>query len=396
MSTALQNPQLISLAAGFVDHQTLPVESVRGVLAELMADPVAARAALQYGATAGLPALREAIIERFTADFPTPPRIERVVITAGSNQLLHLVAESLLDPGDIVLCAAPTYLVFVGTVANLDARTFGVGTDEQGMIPAALEEALTRLSARGDLPRVKAIYLVPYFDNPSGVTMPVARVAEIIEIARRWSRGTRIHVIADEAYRELRYAGDDVPSAGAIDTEADTVIVAGTFSKSFSPGVRVGWGILPDHLIEPVCAQKGNIDFGSPHLNQHVMARVLNQGWFDQQVGRLRENYSRKLSAMLAAAEEFLGPIEGVRWARPMGGLYVWTRLPERIPTGPPGKLFDRAVHEGVLYVPGQYCYPPEGQPVGSSTMRLSFGVQPCERIREGIQALARAIQAVA
>jgi len=395
MSRALDNPSLISLAAGFVDQQALPVEVVREVMADLLGNDIEARAMLQYGATPGLPALRRFILDQCTSTANAPETLDRVVITAGSNQLLHLVAESLLDPGDIVLCAAPTYLVFLGTVANLGARTWSVETDDLGMIPDALEATLQQFAESGDLPRVKAIYLVPYFDNPSGITMPAERVQRIVEIAKQWSHKTRIHVIADEAYRELRYSGDDVPSASEFDDDGETVIVAGTFSKSFSPGVRIGWGILPEHLVGPVCAQKGNIDFGSPNFNQHLMAEVLRRGLFRQHVEKLRNSYRPKLDAMLDAADEYLSPLEGVTWLRPTGGLYVWATLPSQIDTGPAGELFDRSMAEGMLYVPGQYCFPNEGQRPAKNTMRLSFGVQSCERIREGIAALARAIQAL-
>lgn len=395
MLQALENPHLISLAAGFVDNDTLPINIAREVLEGLMADDEGARRALQYGSTPGVPALREALLDRVNRESAVPATIEQLVITAGSNQLLHLLADSLLDPGDIVLCAAPTYLVFLGTVANVEARARSVATDEQGMVPEALEEELERLEQLGELGRVKAIYLVPYFDNPSSITMPLERVAAIVEIAQRWSRTTRIHVIADEAYRELRYAGEEVPSAKTVDPEDETVIVAGTFSKSFSPGIRVGWGVLPRHLVEAVLGQKGNIDFGSPNLNQHLMAGVLHRGFYEQHIERLRASYRPKLAAMLEAADEFLAPLDGVTWGRPTGGLYVWARLPERIDAGPDGELFDRAVDEGMLYVPGQYCYAAEGVPIERNTMRLSFGVQSCERIRDGICALSKAIRAV-
>jgi 2-aminoadipate transaminase len=173
------------------------------------------------------------------------------------------------------------------------------------------------------------------------------------------------------------------------------VIHAGSFSKSFSPGIRVGWGILPPALVGPVLAEKGNIDFGSPNLNQILMTAVLQMGLFDEHVGRLRDSYRAKIEAMLRAAEEFLGPIGGIGWVRPQGGLYVWLRLPEGIDTGLTGPLFDRAVAEGVLYVPGEYCYPAEGQPRPRHMLRLSFGVPSCEGIRRGVQALARAIRRV-
>ncbi len=394
MSRALDNPELISLAAGFVDGTTLPVDIVRQITSELLASDARARTMLQYGSTFGLVELREAILKQY-ADSAQPVDLDQIVVSAGSNQLLHLVAESLLDPGDIVLCASPTYFVFLGTVANLGGRTWGVATDELGMIPEDLEATLEQLDASGDLPRVKAIYLVPYFDNPSGITMPADRVQRIVEIAQRWSQANRIHVISDEAYRELTYDDETLTSAREFDEDGETVIVAGTFSKSFSPGIRVGWGILPKHLAGPVGDLKSNIDFGSPNLNQHVMAEVLQRDLFDEHVLALRRSYKKKLDAMLDAAEEFLRPIEGVGWHRPTGGLYVWATLPDHIDTGPTGELFDRAMAEGMLYVPGHYCFASEGQPVKRNTMRLSFGVQSCEGIRRGMEALARAIQAV-
>jgi len=395
MAQALENPDLISLAAGFVDNETLPVDVVSEVLRELNSDPQEARRALQYGTTAGLPRLRAALLSRLRHQSDSTASIDQVVITAGSNQLLHLVAETLLDPGDVVLCAAPTYFVFLGTLANVHARARSVATDEHGMIPKALEQEFRRFENRGELGRIKAIYLVPYFDNPSSITMPLDRIAAIVEAAQRWSTQTRIHVICDEAYRDLRYAGEDVPSARTVDPDGETVVVAGTFSKSFSPGIRVGWGVLPPHLVDPVLDQKGNIDFGSPNLNQYLMASVLEGGLLDPHIARLRTNYRKKLTAMLAAADEHLAPIAGVRWQRPTGGLYVWARLPEGMETSTERELFKRAVDEGVLYVPGEYCYAPEGVAVEKNTMRLSFGVQSCPRINEGIQALANAICAV-
>jgi 2-aminoadipate transaminase len=171
------------------------------------------------------------------------------------------------------------------------------------------------------------------------------------------------------------------------------VIVAETFSKSFSPGVRVGWGILPRELVGPVAALKGNIDFGSPHFAQRVMTAVLELGLFEPHAAALRRHYSAKLEAMLAAADEFLAGLPGVSWQRPTGGLYIWLRLPEGFDAGPSGTLFDAALAEGVLYVPGEYCFPGEGQPVEKNTMRLSFGVQGAVEIRRGIEALSRAIQ---
>ncbi len=282
MRVALARPDLISLAAGFVDQATLPVDETQAALAELLTDTQRARAALQYGTNAGYLPLREQVLARLLAAdrgrlAPAPP-VEQVVLTAGSNQLLHLVGEVLFDPGDFALCAAPSYFVYLGLLAGLGVTSVGVAIDDDGMIPEALEEELSQRQKAGELARVKVIYLTSYFDNPSTVTLSLERRAQIVEIAKRWSSRSKIYVIDDAAYRELRYAGDDLPSLRSFDSEGDTVIVAETFSKSFSPGIRVGWGVLPPALVEPVLNQKANIDFGSPNFNQHLMASVLERG----------------------------------------------------------------------------------------------------------------------
>jgi 2-aminoadipate transaminase len=389
---------LISLAVGFVDNETLPIEPIRQALERIWSNPELARAALQYGPTFGHLPLREAVLDRMLrADGRKAAElnvgVENVVLMPGSNQLLFLAADALLDPGDIVLCAAPSYYVFLGALANLGARAIGVETDQHGPIPEAVEEELARRQAAGELNRVKAIYVVDYYDNPCSVTMPAERRAALVEIAKRWSRGQQIYLIEDAAYRELRYEADDVPSMRSFDPEGDTVLYAGTFSKSFSPGVRVGWGVLPAGLTDAVLAEKGNIDFGSPHLNQVLIATVMQMGLFDQHVERLRREYRRKVDAIAQASEEFLSPIEGVQWVRPSGGLYLWLCLPEGLDTDFSGPLFDRAVAEGMLYVPGKYCYPAEGQPRPDNRLRLSFGCQSRDGLRRGVEALGRAIR---
>jgi 2-aminoadipate transaminase len=400
MRLALARPDLISLAAGFVDQATLPVEATRRASEAMLADEIQARHALQYGTNAGYVPLREAVLERFIANDGSQAgrslKVEQVILTAGSNQMLHLVGEVLLDPGDIVLCSSPTYFVYLGILASLGVRAVGIATDEQGMIPAALDEELTRRKRSGELAQVKAIYVTSYYENPSTVSLSLDRRAQVVEVAKRHSSNGPIYVIDDAAYRDLRYAGDDLPSLRSFDAEEDTVIVAETLSKSYSPGVRVGWGILPPALVEPIAGLKANIDFGSPNFNQHLMASVMSQGLFEPHVARLRANYGRKLQTMLGAMDEFLSDIPSTRWHVPSGGLYVWLELPEDLDAGPGGTLIEHALEEGVLYVPGEYCYPAEGQPIRKDRIRLSFGVQSEPNLRRGVEALARAIRRAA
>jgi 2-aminoadipate transaminase len=397
MHLALQRPQLISLAAGFVDQHSLPVAATKQAMDALLGEPAAAQAALQYGTTHGFTPLREILLQRLLqADGGgIAPALDQVVLSAGSNELLHLVADAILDPGDIVLAGAPNYFVFLGMLGNLGARCIAVAADKHGLVPEALDATLRRLAATGEIERVKAVYVTSYFDNPTSVSVAAERRSEIVSVVKRHSiRGT-IFILEDTAYRELRYAGDDLPSLRAYDDAGDTVVCTGTFSKSFSPGIRVGWGILPRVLVEPVLAAKGNIDFGSPNLNQHLLAKVFELGLYEPHVETLRQTYREKLAAMLAAADEHLAPIGGVGYERPKGGLYVWLTVPEHVDTGTDGELFLRAMDAGVIYVPGRYCYPAEGDRPPDNTIRLSFGVQSAANIRRGVESLAGAIRAV-
>lgn len=397
MSRALANPNLISLAAGFVDTQTLPIEIVGNASSRIAADKARSSIALQYGTTFGSMHLREDLIQRQRqADGQPYPNLtpDRVVLTAGSNQLLHLVVEALIDAGDVILCAAPTYLVFMGTLGGAGGSAWGVETDEFGIIPEALEAQLKSFESRGELNRIKAIYTVSYFDNPCGLTMPTERREKIVRVAQKYSKQQTIFVIDDAAYRELRYSGDDYPSMLAFDPEHRHVIVAGTFSKSFSPGVRVGWGLLPPSLISTIDSIKGNIDFGSPRWNQEVMVEVLRSGDYARQVATLQKGYATKAAAMLRAIESNFSDIPNTHWTNPTGGLYVWLELDPSLDVGPNSSFFRDAVERGVLYVPGEFCFPEQGAPIKRNTMRLSFGVQTPAGIEKGIRLLAETVRA--
>lgn len=403
MQQAVENPQCISLAAGLVDPHSLPIEETRAAVQQMLANETDGRTVLQYGTTAGSERLRRHLIshlarlegvevEELNID------AEQVILTTGSQQLLSLVGEVLLDPGDICLVAAPTYFVFLGVLEGLGARVIPVDTDADGMRMDALEEQLRRIEADGDLHRVKMIYLVSYYENPSGVALATERRSEAVEIARRWSKEHRLFVLEDAAYRELRYDGPVLPSVWSHDADRRSVVLAQTFSKSFSPGLRIGFGVVPKELVRPICDRKGNEDFGSANFNQHLLATVFERNAYYSHVEKVRESYRVKRDAMLAAAHCFFSDIPGVEWVHPHGGLYVWMTLPQAVSTGFESRLFEQAVHaEQVMYVPGELCYaPPEnGIARPANQMRLSYGVQTPEGITEGMRRLANAVRAV-
>jgi 2-aminoadipate transaminase len=222
--------------------------------------------------------------------------------------------------------------VFLGTIAGVGAQSVCIETDESGMRPDALEAKLAELDGAGELKRVKLIYVVSDFENPSGYSLSAERRQRIVEIAQAWSRDHRIYILEDAAYRELRYDGEPGPSVWSCDDSRSSVIYAGTFSKSFSPGLRVGFGIAPKELVEPICARKGNEDFGSAHLNQQILSTVLEEGWYVPHTDVVRKSYRAKRDALLTALDREFNGVAGVSWVRPQGGLYVWMSLPDRAP----------------------------------------------------------------
>ena len=399
MQQAVENRDVISLAAGLVDEASLPVAECRQSFADLFADAARARAALQYGTTAGADGLREQLrIHLARQEHCSVGELgvdaNRFVLTTGSQQLLSLVADALFDPGDICLVAAPTYFVFLGVLNGVGARAIAVDTDEYGMQTDALEAELSRLDAAGELPRVKLIYLVSYYENPSGVSLATQRRREVVDIARRWSKHQRLFVLEDAAYRELRYDGEEQPSIWGCDDTRDTVILAQTFSKSFSPGVRVGYGVLPRELVGPVCDLKGNDDFGSANLNQHLLTAVLSSGRYVTHVDQVRAAYRAKRDVMLQALDREFQGVPGVSWLRPNGGLYVWLSLPEQIESGFASRMFQLAAKSHrVMYVPGELSYPAGSSHQRTNQMRLSYGVQNAAGIAEGIKRLAAAVR---
>ena len=403
MQQGIERPHVLSLAAGFVDAASLPVteafEAARGILA----DDAKGKLALQYGTTLGNLRLRQQLAQyqnglEQTAS-PSGQRTatpDEVVCTTGSQQLLALLADALLDPGDICLVAAPTYFVFLGVLEGVGARTIALPSDEHGMQMEGLNAELQRLEAVGELSRVKLIYVVSEFENPTGISLSLDRRRELVEIADRWSKQHRIFVLEDAAYRELHYDGPVIPSVWSFDRTGETVIHAGTFSKSFSPGLRVGFGLMPQCLRAAINDLKGNQDFGSANFNQYLVTDLLASGRFATHAEEVRAAYREKRNAMLSAADEFFHDLPGVSWVRPAGGLYVWMTLPPHVPTGFDSPLFRQAVDvEQVMYVPGELCFGglPEQRPRNS--MRLSFGVQSPEGIREGMRRLSNAVKAV-
>jgi 2-aminoadipate transaminase len=453
MQAALARHRFISLAAGFTDNPSLPVAETRAALNQILRSPKTGRPALQYGSTAGDPTLRRLTARHLqqldfqavaSSPFSSSSLVlelksrtslranasarrartkdasektyspERLLITSGSQQLLYMTAEVLCDEGDIVLVEDPTYFVYLGILQSRGLRARAVRLERDGLDLAHFEKVLQSLKRSGDLHQVKLLYLVSYFQNPTGITTSFEKKCGLLELLKQFERaaGHPIYLLEDAAYRELSFCpeikGRDAaprrprssrrddptipPSALAIPGAAERVIYAGTFTKPFATGARVGYGILPEPLFTAIKRIKGNHDFGTANLLQQLFARALASGAYEKQVARLRKRYAHKARVMKLALEKHF-PL-AVEWWEPAGGLYFWARLPRNVSTGVKSKVFQTALKNDVLYVPGELCYaddPTRKKP--NHEMRISFGSASEEDIREGIKRLGAVLR---
>jgi len=394
MKATLDNPENISLAAGFVDQESLPADFTRDIVADLFEDHEASRSALQYGLTSGLAPIRKWVARRIESDgFANPIDPDRVVIGSGSQQLLFITTDCLCDRGDIVIVEDPTYFVYLGVLNNIGARAMGIPTDESGMLAEPLKERLEALEKSGEIDRLKILYLQTYYQNPMGTNISWERREELWEVVNHFhKKGHDFLVMEDAAYRDLRFAGEDIPFMAKLDKSGERIAIYGTFSKAFAPGMRSGWACLPEWLAPHVLRQKGNHDFGSSNLTQTIVQHALEKGHYQQQVENLQHVYRAKAEGMLKGIKEFFP--SDVKVNNPQGGLYVWCELPADCPTGHDSALFKAALRNKVLYVPSVYCYcQEEGIEKPDSSMRLTYAMMPPDIVHEGLRRLGKAIE---
>jgi len=403
MDLALRRARLISLAAGFTDNETLPVQETRALAAALLRERRTGEPALQYGNTVGLPCLAAHTAARVLAQDATAGegraaearcQPDQLILTHGSQQLLYMVSEVLLDPGDVVIVEDPTYFVFLGILQSRGVECRGVPLERDGLDVARLESVLARLKRERRLNRLKLVYLVTYHQNPTGTTTCFAKKAAVLDLLRYYERsaGHALYLLEDAAYRELRFRGPDTASALAAEGGTRRVLYAGTYSKPYATGLRVGFGFLPEPIRTAVIHVKGNQDFGTSNLLQHLLAQAIESGRYDRQVQRLRRRYAEK-AAWTADALRRHFP-ESITWAEPDGGMYFWARLPGRLRSGPDSKLFRRAIEADVLYVPGALCYAPDPtRRRPDRELRLSFGNATRQEIETGIRRLGRVVE---
>ncbi len=369
-----QGRNIISLAGGLPDPKLFPREEMaeiaRRVILEL------GDKALQYSPTKGVPDFLEAV-KRFLQRHNVAVRgDDDVIATVGSQQALYLIAKVLIDPGDYVVVEAPSYLGALNAFRHYNARFLTVRLDENGMDTHDLERVLREAEAKKL--RVKMVYTVPTCHNPAGTTMPDDRRRHLLELAERYD----LLVVEDDPYSFITFEDVSFTPLKTLD-RSGRVIYTSTVSKILAPGLRLGWILAHSELVARFELAKQAIDLHTPTLNQYVAARLLDTGVVEKRFDLLKQVYRAKRDAMLEALEAYMP--EGTRWTRPIGGLFVWVWMPEKINTR---KLLEKAIEKGVAFVPGDAFYANGG---GYNTMRLNFSYPTVDEIREGVRRIAEA-----
>ena len=362
---------IYSFAGGYPSAETFPMEEIRGTMSEVI-DKYAGKA-FQYGATQGVMELREAVAERYGVP------VERVQITSSSQQGIDVCTRILVNPGDIILTSSPSYLGALQSFCSYRADIRGVAHDNDlDRFRQAYEDVLEVAKAEGK--RVKFLYMIPDFQNPSGESLTLEERKMLVDLAQRHD----FLIIEDSPYRELRYEGEHIPTMYSL--APDHVIHLGSFSKIFAPGFRLGWALAHPEILDKIYVCKQSLDLCPPIFDQYVAAEFLRSGRLDANLDKTIALYKGKRDLLLSLLAKHMPA--GVRWTHPEGGLFLFLTMPEGFDAV---KFYDKALDAGVAYVAGEFFHPDRS---GKNTMRLNFSFMTPERITEGIRLLAQLLSA--
>lgn len=367
-------PEIVSLAGGMPNVAALPLDQIGDLAKDVISEEGAA--ALQYGSAQGDPVLREQICDYMTLEgVRSVP--DDVIVTVGSQQALDLITRVFVDPGDIVLTEAPTYVTAINTFAAFQADIRHVSMDDEGVDADELDRALTEAAKAGRT--VKFFYTIPNFQNPAGITMSAERRARVMEVCERHD----VLIVEDNPYGLLRYDGEPQPTLYS--QGEGNVIYLGSLSKTLSPGLRIGWALAPSAVRAKLVLAAESAMLSHSTFNQLVVRRYLNTFPWREQIKTFNSMYSERRDALLGALNTMMP--DGCTWTRPEGGFFVWATLPEGIDAK---AMLPRAVNHRVAYVPGTGFFA-DGR--GRDSMRLSFCYPTPEQIREGVRRLVGAIE---
>lgn len=373
-----EQPDIISFGGGMPAPDVFPIEEFSEACQRVLKD--SGPLSLQYGATEGYLPLRE-MIARHSARYGIEVSADNIMITSGSQQALDLLGKILINRGDRVLVESPTYLGALQAWNAYGAEYVTVPMDEHGMVTDALEGALRS--------GPKFIYVLPNFQNPTGVTLSGDRRLKLIELADRYG----VPIVEDDPYGQLRYEGEHLSSVVELDSQfrdncatcyRGNVIYLSTFSKILAPGIRLAWVVAPPEVIRKLVQAKQGTDLHTSSFNQLVAHEVAKGGFLDRHVELIRDVYRERRDVMLAAMDGYFPA--GVDWTHPEGGLFLWGILPETMSSS---EVLKSAIEQKVAFVPGGPFYPTGG---GHNTMRLNFSYSNPEKIREGIARLGKVI----
>jgi DNA-binding transcriptional MocR family regulator len=368
-------PEVVSLAGGMPNISGLPLDVVGNAIGGLLANngPVA----LQYSSGQGEPELREQITEVMALE-GINAHPDDVVVTVGSQQAVDLVTRVFCDPGDVVLCEAPSYVGALGVFKAYQCEVVHVEMDADGLVPEALRQAIAAVRAAGK--RIKFLYTIPNFHNPAGVTLTAERRREVLEICQREG----LLILEDNPYGLLGLDQDPMPAIRA--DAADGVVYLGSFSKTFSPGMRVGWALAPHSVREKLVLAQESATLCPPTFNQFAVSAYLREHDWQGQIKQMRELYRERRDAMMEALQDLMPA--SCEWNVPTGGFFVWLKLPPGIDAK---GMLPRAVTARVAYVPGTAFF---ADGFGTGYLRLSYCYPTPERIREGVRRLAGVLEA--
>jgi 2-aminoadipate transaminase len=328
--------------------------------------------ALQYSVTEGYPPLKQYLVEKMRK-YGVPAEEENVLIVNGSQQALDLIGKAFLNPGDTILTDRPTYLGAIQAWNSYEARFVTVPLDDDGTRVDLMEDILNRET-------VKFIYCLPNFHNPAGVTLSLERRHKIVDLAAKHGA----FIVEDDPYGELRFEGEDLTPIVVL--HKDNTVYLSTFSKTLSPGIRLGWIVAPAKVIGKLVQAKQAADLHTSVIVQMIANDICQRGFLRQHVKRIRNVYGERCAVMVSAMKKFLPP--GVEWARPQGGLFLWVRLPEGVDCM---SLLRAALEEKIAFIPGSAFYPDGAS--GRNTLRLTFSAATPAMIEEGIERLGNAIK---
>ncbi len=368
-----ERPEVISFAGGFPSPDCFPQALIAQALNELVLNE--GTSVLQYGPTEGNQRLRTYLAQKMTREGAFAEE-ENILVTNGSQQGLDLISKVLLNPHDLVIAEEPGYVGGLGAMNNYQGNIVPVSIDEEGLCTHFLEQTLKRLNKENK--KVKLVYVVPNFQNPTGVTMSLKRRRHLIELAERFN----FIIIEDNPYGELRYQGDFVPSIKSMDTEG-RVIYLGSFSKTFIPGIRVGWIVADGHLIDKLIAAKQSTDLCSNTMGQRLALYFSENEYIDHHVHKLVSYYNPKRDLMLDSMENYFPA--GINWTVPEGGFFIWVTFPTHMSSRE--ILLKSLERQNVAFVDGGGFFT---NGTGKNTARFSFSEASSQEIKEGISRLGK------